>query len=39
MTDLIIYPGEEHGFRQAPHIIHSLKREAEFYREVFDLSS
>lgn len=34
-VEIHIYPGEEHGFRQAPHIIHSLKREADFYREVF----
>lgn len=34
-VEIHIYPGEEHGFRQAPHIIHSLKREAAFYREVF----
>ena len=36
-TELHIYPGEEHGFRQAKNIIHSLEREAEFYREVFGL--
>lgn len=36
-VELHIYPGEEHGFRQAIHIIHSLKREADFYREVFGL--
>jgi dipeptidyl aminopeptidase/acylaminoacyl peptidase len=36
-TELHIYPGEEHGFRQAKHIIHSLEREADFYREIFDL--
>lgn len=36
-VEIHLYPGEEHGFRQAPHIIHSLKREAEFYREVFGL--
>lgn len=37
-VEIHIYPGEEHGFRQAPHIIHSLKREADFYREVFNES-
>jgi dipeptidyl aminopeptidase/acylaminoacyl peptidase len=34
-TEIHIYPGEEHGFRQAANIIHSLKRELEFYLEVF----
>ncbi|MBA3817026.1 MAG: S9 family peptidase [Parachlamydiaceae bacterium] len=38
-VEIHIYPDEEHGFRQAPHIIHSLKREADFYREVFGLKS
>lgn len=37
-TEIHIYPGEEHGFRQAANIIHSLKREFEFYLEVFGLS-
>lgn len=36
-AEIHIYPGEEHGFRQAPNIIHSLKRESEFYLEVFGL--
>jgi dipeptidyl aminopeptidase/acylaminoacyl peptidase len=36
-TEIHIYPGEEHGFRQAEHIIHSMNREADFYREVFKL--
>lgn len=35
-TELHIYEGEEHGFRQAVHIIHSHNREVEFYLEVFD---
>lgn len=34
-TELHIYPGEEHGFRQAKHIIDSLNREVEFYLAVF----
>lgn len=34
-TELHLYPGEEHGFRQAPNIIHSLKSELKFYLEVF----
>jgi len=38
-VELHIYPGEEHGFRQAPTIIHSLNREADFYREVFKLKT
>lgn len=38
-TEIHIYPGEEHGFRQAANIIHSLKRESEFYLEVFGLSN
>lgn len=38
-TEIHIYPGEEHGFRQAANIIHSLKRESEFYLEVFGLST
>lgn len=36
-TEIHIYPGEEHGFRQAANIVHSLKRESEFYLEVFGL--
>lgn len=36
-TEMHIYPGEQHGFRQAQHIIHSLERELAFYREVFKL--
>lgn len=36
-TELYIYPGEEHGFRQAANIIHSLTREKDFYLEVFGL--
>lgn len=36
-TEIHIYPGEEHGFRQAANIVHSLKREAEFYLEIFGL--
>lgn len=36
-TEIHIYPGEEHGFRQAANIVHSLKRESEFYLEVFNL--
>jgi dipeptidyl aminopeptidase/acylaminoacyl peptidase len=36
-TEIHIYPEEEHGFRQAKNIIHSLEREAEFYQEVFGL--
>ncbi len=35
-VDLYVYPGEGHGFGQAEHIIHSLNRELEFYRKVFD---
>jgi dipeptidyl aminopeptidase/acylaminoacyl peptidase len=37
-TEIHIYPGEEHGFRQAANIIHSLKRESEFYLEIFGLT-
>jgi dipeptidyl aminopeptidase/acylaminoacyl peptidase len=36
-TEIHIYPGEEHGFRQASNIIHSLEHESEFYLEVFCL--
>lgn len=36
-TEIHIYPEEEHGFRQAANIIHSLNREYEFYTEVFGL--
>jgi dipeptidyl aminopeptidase/acylaminoacyl peptidase len=35
-VELHIYPGEEHGFRKAEHIIHSLNRELEFYLETFN---
>lgn len=38
-VEIHIYQGEEHGFKQAPHIIHSLKREADFYREVLRLNA
>lgn len=34
-TELYIYPGEEHGFRQPANNANSLKREAAFYLEVF----
>lgn len=34
-SELHIYPGEEHGFRQSHNIIHSLNREVEFYLEQF----
>jgi len=37
-TEIHIYPGEEHGFRQAANIIHSLNRELEFYLETFGLN-
>lgn len=37
-VEIHIYPGEEHGFRQAANIIHSVSREADFYREVFKLN-
>lgn len=37
VTELHIYPGEEHGFRQAKNIIDSLEREVEFYRKVLEL--
>lgn len=37
-TEIYIYPGEEHGFRQAANIIHSLERESEFYLEIFGLT-
>ena len=36
-TEIYIYPGEEHGFRQAVNIVHSLNREKEFYLETFGL--
>ena len=32
---LITYPGEDHGFRKAENIIHSLESELAFYGEVF----
>lgn len=35
-TELHIYPGEEHGFRQAQNIIHSLNREVAFYLEAIN---
>lgn len=37
MTEMYIYPGEEHGFRQAKHIIDSLEKETDFYLRVFGL--
>jgi dipeptidyl aminopeptidase/acylaminoacyl peptidase len=38
-VELHIYPEEEHGFRQASSIIHSLTHEAEFYQKLFGLNS
>jgi len=38
-VELHIYEGEEHGFRQAKNIVHSLNRETEFYLDVFGLLS
>lgn len=35
LTEIHIYSGEEHGFRQAANIIHSMNSEADFYRKVF----
>lgn len=32
-VEIHIYPGEEHGFKQPVHIIHSLESEANFYRK------
>lgn len=37
-TEIHLYSGEEHGFRKAANIIHSLNREYEFYLEVFGLN-
>lgn len=34
-TELYIYPEEQHGFRKAENIIHSLTKELEFYQKVF----
>jgi dipeptidyl aminopeptidase/acylaminoacyl peptidase len=36
-TELILYPGEQHGFRQAPHIQDALERELAFYLKVFHI--
>jgi dipeptidyl aminopeptidase/acylaminoacyl peptidase len=38
IVELHVYPGEEHGFRQLPNIVHSLNREKDFYLEVFGLA-
>lgn len=38
-TEIHIYPGEEHGFRQSANIVHSLTRECEFYLETFGLDT
>lgn len=35
-VEMHIYPGEEHGFRRAENIIHSLNREVAFYLEAFN---
>lgn len=37
-TELYIYPAEEHGFRQAKNIIHSLESELAFYLKVFGIT-
>lgn len=36
MTELHIYPGEEHGFRQFQNIVHSLNTEVQFYLNVLN---
>lgn len=38
-TELHLYPGEQHGFRQPDNIAHSLNCEAKFYLDVFGLTS
>lgn len=35
-VELVVYPGEGHGFRRADTIIDSLSRELAFYQRVFD---
>jgi dipeptidyl aminopeptidase/acylaminoacyl peptidase len=34
-TELIVYPGEEHGFRIAQNIQDSLEKELRFYSDIF----
>jgi dipeptidyl aminopeptidase/acylaminoacyl peptidase len=36
-TDLVTFPGEGHGFRQAGTIVRALEAELAFYREVLGL--
>lgn len=35
MTELVVYPEEQHGFRQANNIADSHRKELEFYLKVF----
>jgi dipeptidyl aminopeptidase/acylaminoacyl peptidase len=37
MTKLIIYPGEQHGFRKADNIKNSLEEELSFYLQAFKM--
>jgi dipeptidyl aminopeptidase/acylaminoacyl peptidase len=34
-TELIIYPGEQHGFRNSENIKDSLMRELAFYNKIW----
>ena len=36
-VELVVYPGEGHGFRQAGSIVDALTRELAFYRRVLGL--
>lgn len=38
-VELHLYPGEEHGFRQAKNISASIAREVDFYLETFKLKA
>ena len=37
-VELVIYPGEGHGFRMAETIVDSLERELRHYQRTFGLS-
>ena len=38
-TELVLYAGEQHGFRRAETIVHTLESELAFYKRVFRLSA
>jgi dipeptidyl aminopeptidase/acylaminoacyl peptidase len=37
-ADLVVFPGEGHGFRRAGSIVRALEAEQAFYRDVLELS-